>query len=44
MDVTEIGWGATKWINLAQDDQWRSLVKPVTNLKVLQYAGKFFSS
>jgi hypothetical protein len=34
MDVREIGWGGTDWIDLAQDkDQWRSLVNMVMNLQ-----------
>jgi hypothetical protein len=35
MDLREIVWGAVDWIDLAQDrDQWRALVKMVTNLRV----------
>jgi hypothetical protein len=30
MDVREIGWDGTDWINVAQDrDQWRALVNTV---------------
>jgi hypothetical protein len=35
MDLREIGWGGTDWIDLAQDrDQWRALVNTVMNLRV----------
>jgi hypothetical protein len=35
MDLREIGWDDTDWIDLAQDmDQWRSLVNTVKNLRV----------
>jgi hypothetical protein len=35
MDLTEIGWGDTDWIDLAQDrNQWRTLVNKVMNLWV----------
>jgi hypothetical protein len=35
MDVREIGWGGMDCIELAQNrDQWRALVKTVTNLRV----------
>jgi hypothetical protein len=35
MDLREIGWGDTDWIDLAQDrDQWRALVNTVVNLQV----------
>jgi hypothetical protein len=35
MDLREIGWGGTDWIDLAQDgDQWRTLVNTVMNLRV----------
>jgi hypothetical protein len=32
MDFGEIGWGGTDWIDLAQEDQWRTLVN--TDMKV----------
>jgi hypothetical protein len=35
MDLREIGWGGTDWIDLAQDrDQWKALVNTVMNLRV----------
>jgi hypothetical protein len=35
MDLREIEWGDTDWIDLAQDrDQWRALVNAVMNLRV----------
>jgi hypothetical protein len=35
MDLREIGWSHTDWIDLAQDrDQWRALVNTVMNLRV----------
>jgi hypothetical protein len=35
IDLTEIGWGSTDCIDLAQDrDQWRALVNTVMNLHV----------
>jgi hypothetical protein len=35
MDLREIGWGGTDWIDLAQDgDQWRALMNTVMNLRV----------
>jgi hypothetical protein len=35
MDVREIRWSGTDWIDLAQDrDQWRGLVNTVMNLRV----------
>jgi hypothetical protein len=31
MDLREIGWGGTGWIDLSQDgDQWRALVNTVS--------------
>jgi hypothetical protein len=34
MDLREIGWDGTDWIELAQDrDQWRVLVNKVMNLR-----------
>jgi hypothetical protein len=33
MDLREVGWGGTDWINLAQDrDRWWTLVNMVMNL------------
>jgi hypothetical protein len=35
MDLREIGWGGTDWIDLAQDrDQWRAVMNMVMNLRV----------
>jgi hypothetical protein len=35
MDLQEVGWGAMKWIDLAEDrDRWRVVVNAVTNLWV----------
>jgi hypothetical protein len=35
MDLRDIGWDGTDWIDLAQDrDQWRALVNMVMNLRV----------
>jgi hypothetical protein len=35
MDLRELGWGCTDWIDLAQDrDQWRVLVNTVMNVRV----------
>jgi hypothetical protein len=34
MDLREIGWDGTDWIDLVQDrDQWRALVNTVMNLR-----------
>jgi hypothetical protein len=35
MDIREISWGGTEWIQLAQDrGRWQFLVNTVTNLRV----------
>jgi hypothetical protein len=35
MDLGEIGWGGTDWIDLAQErDQWKVLMNMVRNLRV----------
>jgi len=35
MDLQEVGWGSTNWIDLAQDrDRWRVLVNVVVNLRI----------
>jgi hypothetical protein len=44
MDLREIGWDGTDWIDLAQDkEQWRALVNAVMNHQVSYNAGKFLS-
>jgi hypothetical protein len=36
VDLREIGWGGTDWIDLAQDrDQWRALLNTGMNIRVL---------
>jgi hypothetical protein len=33
MDIGEVGYGGTEWIDLAQDmDRWRAVVNAVMNL------------
>jgi hypothetical protein len=35
MNLKDIGWGSTDWIDLAQDrDQWRTFVNTVMNLRI----------
>jgi hypothetical protein len=35
MDLREVEWGGTDWIDLAHDrDRWRALVNVVINLRV----------
>jgi hypothetical protein len=35
MDLREIGWDVSDWIDLAQDrEQWRALVNTVMKLRV----------
>jgi hypothetical protein len=35
MDLQEVGWEGTDWIDVAQDrDRWRALVSAVMNLRV----------
>jgi hypothetical protein len=35
MDLREVGWDGTDWIDLAQDrDRWRAYVNTVMNLRV----------
>jgi hypothetical protein len=35
IDIMEIGWGGTYWIDLAKDrDLWRALVNMVMNIRV----------
>jgi hypothetical protein len=44
IDLREIGWDGTDWIDLSQDrDKWRALVNTMMNLRVSQNAGKFLS-
>jgi hypothetical protein len=34
MDLREIGWDGTDWVDLAQDgDQWRAVVNTVMKLR-----------
>jgi hypothetical protein len=34
MDIREIGWGGTDWIDVAQDrDQWRAVMDTVMNFR-----------
>jgi hypothetical protein len=36
MNLREVGWRGTDWIDLAQDrDRWRAVVNTVMNLRVL---------
>jgi hypothetical protein len=36
MELREIGWGSTEWLQMAQDrDRWRALVNMVIILRVL---------
>jgi hypothetical protein len=45
MDLREIGWGGTDWIDLAEDrDQWGALVNTVMYLQVPKNVGKFLNS
>jgi hypothetical protein len=45
IDLREIGWDGTDWIDLAQNtDQWRALVNTVMNLRVRQNVEKLLSS
>jgi uncharacterized protein YebE (UPF0316 family) len=35
MNLREVGWGGTDWIDLAQDrDRWRAFVNTAMNLRV----------
>jgi hypothetical protein len=45
MDLREIGWDGTDWLDLAQDrDQWRGLVNTIITFWVPYNTGKFLSS
>jgi hypothetical protein len=45
MDLTEIGWGSTDWIHMANiRDQWRALVNTVMYLRVQRTVRIFLSS
>jgi hypothetical protein len=45
MDLEEVGWGGTDWIDLAQDrDRWQALVNAVMNLWFPKNAGNFLTS
>jgi hypothetical protein len=45
MYLREIEWDDMDWIDLAQDqDQWRTLVNTVMNLRVPLNAGKFLTA
>jgi hypothetical protein len=44
MDIGEIGWEKVDWMHLAQDrDQWRVVVKMVTNLQVPEKVWNFLT-
>jgi hypothetical protein len=44
IDLVQIGWCGVEWIGLAQDrEKWGALVNVVSNLRVLQNAGKLSS-
>jgi hypothetical protein len=44
MDLREIGWDGVDWLDMAQARyQWRALMNKVSNLRVLENAGKFLS-
>jgi len=45
MDLQEVGYGGTDWIELAQDrNRWQTLVTVTMNLRVPQNAGSFLTS
>jgi hypothetical protein len=45
MDIQEVGYGGTDWIELAQDkDTWWALAKSVMNLRFPQNARNFFTN
>jgi hypothetical protein len=45
MDLREVAWGGSDWIDLAQDrKRWRAVLNAVMNLRVLRNEGNFLSS
>jgi hypothetical protein len=45
VDLREIGWDGTDWIDLVEDrDQWKAFVNTVMSLRVLLSIGKFLDS
>lgn len=45
MDLAEVPWGGTDWINLAQDKyRWRTFVNMVMKLQVPKNAANFLKN
>jgi len=45
MDLQELGYSGTEWIDLAQDrDRWRALVNSAKKFRVPYNAGNFLTS
>jgi predicted nucleotidyltransferase len=45
MDLQEVGYSGTEWIDLAQDrDRWRALVNSAKKFRVPYNAGNFLTS